>query len=398
MQRVLFVDDECRVLEGLRRMLHSLRNEWDMSFAASGTEALEIMAKGPVDVLLTDLRMAGMDGARLLAEVQSRHPETVRIVLSGQAEQELAMRSAAVAHQSLTKPCSAETLKGTVSRALALRNVVASPLLKQLISQLASLPAMPGLYVELMEAVKSPSTSLQQVGAVIQRDIAMTAKILQLVNSAFFGIGRHIASAGEAVTYLGVETISRLALCVQLFSQFRTSGLPRFSIEELWRHSMATATLSRRIAQSENAPKRLARECMTAGLLHDVGKLIFASRLPERYNEALTLAESRNIAQTEAEREIFGATHPEVGAYLLWLWGIPVDLIEATAFHHNPADGMAKTFTALTAVHVANALQYEVRATTSGLMAQIDQGYLARLGLVDGLPKWRALAQAGEGL
>lgn len=398
MQRVLFVDDECRVLEGLRRMLHSLRKEWDMSFATSGVEALEIMARAPVDVVLTDLRMAGMDGAKLLAEVQNRYPETVRLVLSGQADPELALRSAAVAHQSLTKPCSAETLKGTVSRALALRNVVASPLLKQLISQLASLPAMPGLYVDLIEAVESPWTSLQQVGAIIESDIAMTAKILQLVNSAFFGIGRHIASAGEAVTYLGVETISKLALCVQLFSQFRISGLPRFSIEGLWRHSMATATLSRRIAQSENAPKNLVRECMTAGLLHDVGKLIFASGLPERYNEMLTLAESRNITQTEAEREIFGATHPEVGAYLFWLWGIPVDLIEATAFHHNPADGMARTFTALTTVHVANALQYEGRASAGGPTVQVDQGYLAGLGLTDSLPKWRALAQEAEGV
>ena len=158
MKRVLFVDDEQKVLDGLQRMLYPMRNEWRMAFVTSGREALERLAQSEYDVLVTDLRMPEMSGLDLLAKVVSLYPQVVRMVLSGVADQEIAVRSATLAHQYLVKPCDAATLRATVGRAFSLRVMLDDPVLKQLISSLHSLPSVPSVYLRLMRYY-SPSMS-----------------------------------------------------------------------------------------------------------------------------------------------------------------------------------------------------------------------------------------------
>lgn len=391
--QILLVDDEPRVLRGLHRQL-VMADEWEILAAESGSEALAILADHPCDVLVTDIRMPGMDGEALLREVRERYPQTIRMALSGQTDKEMALRAVGLAHQFLAKPCEPETLKSTLTQAVALRRVLNSPKLKQLVSKLKTLPSPPNLFNLLIQEIQSPQASIKKIGQIIAQDIGMTAKMLQLVNSAFFGLRRHISDPTQAVMLLGLDTIKALTLSVHIFSQFGPSKLGGVSLTQLQKHSLAVATLAKRIAEVEQVPQQFIDHTFTAGLLHDVGQLILATNLPDEYNQVLNLVHTQNLELLEAERQVFTATHPEVGAYLLGIWGLPSPVVEALAFHHDPLRNLNKQFSPLTLVHTADVLTCEARPCQDwGVLPQIDTGYLTELNCLQRLPLWREMSQ-----
>jgi HD-like signal output (HDOD) protein/CheY-like chemotaxis protein len=390
MTRILFVDDETRLLDGIRRFLYPMREVWQISFAGSGPQALEIMSRDPFDVIVTDIRMPGMDGTELLARVRELHPGTVRIVLSGQSDRDLTLKAAVSAHQYLSKPCDADSLKVTIARAVALKATFTDPALQALVSGAGTLPSIPSVYVELMKRLEDPEGCAQDVANAIAKDPAMTAKILQLSNSAFFGLRRRISDPRDAVLYLGLETLKALALTVKVFSQFTVKPLSRFSIEDLGKHTILVGILARKIAIAEGLPKQEVEDSFMAGLLHDIGKLVFITAAPEKYEQAMRLAELTGIHRRDAEQETFGTTHSEIGTYLLWLWGLPDSVVEAVAYHHTPGNCPALRLGPLTAVHAANALANESK---TGTPTPLDMEYLNHLGLDDRVPVWRVLIE-----
>ena len=390
-KRILFVDDEPLILQALQRMLRSMRDEWEMEFAEGGGQALERMAQIHFDVVVSDMRMPGMNGADLLAEVMKRHPHTVRIILSGHADKELILKCIGSTHQYLAKPCDAEALKATVRRASAVETRLKDETLRKLVESMDRLPSIPTLYTEILDALRDPEVSLEAIGEIVGKDPAMTAKILKLVNSAFFGLRRQIASSTQAANFLGLDTIRSLVLSINAFSQFESVDYEKFSIAALWTHSLDTAALAKQIAQAEQADRKLADESFVAGLLHDTGKMVLAANFPDRFKECLALMQKDDVEPAAAEQQIFGADHADIGGYLLALWGLPVPVVEAIALHHRPANGTEKCFTPLTAVHVGNALSGE-RAQIAGSNPALDLEYLAAIGLAERLPVWRALS------
>src|ERR1035441_7170018 len=240
MKNLLFVDDEPRVLLGLQRQLRVMREEWQMDFVESGPKALEFFATSPVDVLVTDMMMPGMDGAQLLTEVMNRYPNTVRLVLSGHADREAVLRLVGPAHQYLSKPCNADELRTAITRALAIRDLLASQQLKQLASRIDSLPSLPASHAELTQELRKPEPSVERVADIISKDIGMTTKILQLVNSSFFGLSQPASNVLEAVMYLGLATIRALVLSTQVFSQFDQETIRVFSIDGISKHCWMT--------------------------------------------------------------------------------------------------------------------------------------------------------------
>ena len=226
MKTLLFVDDEPRVLQGLQRQLHPMRSEWSMHFMDGAARALEFMASHPVDIVVSDMIMPGMDGAQLLTEVAKRHPQTVRIILSGHAEREAVLRLVGPAHQYLSKPCDADELRKAIVRAFALRDLLGNEHLKQLTTRIKNLPTLPSLQKQLTEELRKESPSLENIGQLISRDVGMTAKILQLVNSAFFGLAQPIGSPTEATAYLGLNTIRALVLSMGIFYNTSKTFVP----------------------------------------------------------------------------------------------------------------------------------------------------------------------------
>jgi HD-like signal output (HDOD) protein len=387
-RRILFVDDEQLVLKGLQRMLRSMRHQWEMRFAASGQEGLSILRSESFDAIVTDMRMPGMDGIQLLAEVMKSYPHMVRIILSGQLDQEMILKTVRSAHQHLSKPCEAELLKSTLAQAFGLRDLLEDDQLKKLVSRIESLPSLPSLYLEILEELQSPNTSFRKVGTIIARDVGMTAKILQMVNSAFFGLRRRISSPQEAVGYLGMETVKSLVLTAKIFSQFDTKKSLGFRLDTLWNHSMLTGLYAKTIARTENQKKELIDEAYMAGLLHDLGKLVLAQNLSDLYKEALRVARDNCRCLWEAELEIFGTTHAEIAAYLMGLWGFRYPIVEAIAFHHCPGKGKGP-IGPLAAVHAGNALACGGQTAEAAMMPAVDASYLAKMNMSDRFAVWQ---------
>ena len=392
MKSLLFVDDEPRVLQGLQRQLRVMREEWQMDFVESGPKALRFLATSPVDVLVTDMMMPGMDGAQLLTTVMRRYPHTVRLVLSGHADREAVLRLVGPAHQYLSKPCNAEELRTAIARALAMRELLASEHLKQLAARIDCLPSLPAAYARLTEELRRPEPSVERIANTISRDIGMTTKILQLVNSAFFGMPQPASNLVEAVTYLGSATIRALVLSTQVFSQFDRRTIQTFSIDGIAQHCWMTGVLARRIADDEQRDPKISDQCFLAGLLHDLGYLILATGLPAQYTHALQTAYDSNRPVWEVERAELSASHAEVGAYLLGLWGLPTPVIEAVALHHRPAAAVFQGFSPVIAVHVADVFAHSrVPTLPEQVGIEIDTAHLTALGLDGRLEIWREL-------
>lgn len=376
-------------------MLRPMRAEWEMAFVESGAKALEMMDQAPFDVVISDMRMPGMNGAELLAEILKRYPKTVRLVLSGHADRDLVLKCIGSTHQYLSKPCEPEELKSAITRAGDLEQSLRDENLRKLIARMDRLPSIPSLYVEIVERLRDPQTDLEEIGGIVAQDLAMTAKILKLVNSAFFGLGRQISSPAEAVSYLGVDTIKSLVLSIHAFSQFADSKFKGFSIDALWVHSQQTAGLAKETARLEQGGQKLMDEAFVAGLLHDTGKLVLASNFPAQYDQVLEAGQAGSLALLTAEENTFGANHAEIGGYLLGLWGLPVPVVEAIALHHQPGKCPHLVFSPLTAVHVATALvNFQATRDENSLKAELDLNYLNQLGMADRLQNWRAASEA----
>jgi HD-like signal output (HDOD) protein len=399
-KRILFVDDEPLVLKALQRMLHGMREEWDMEFLASGAQALERMAQTPFDVVVTDMRMPGMNGAELLEEVMRRHPKTIRIMLSGHTDKDLILKCVNSTHQYLSKPCDSRTLKATVQRVCALEDAVENETLKQLVAKMERLPSLPSIYVQIVEELNDPSATLEHIGRIVNQDMAMTAQFLKLVNSAYFGLSHPVASPSEAAMFLGIDTIKSLVLAIHTFSQFEDLRGCGFNLDALMHHSLTIAGHAGQIARLEDVTQTVVNECFVAGMLHDIGKLLMAANYPRDYERVIHLVEKQSLSYCAAEKEVFGANHSSVGGYLLGLWGLPVTVVEAIALHHTPSRTTNPSFGALTTVHVANAFMHETRADDSheDMDNELDLPYLATLGLAHRVSAWReaVLAPATE--
>jgi HD-like signal output (HDOD) protein len=399
--RILFVDDEVNILEGLQRMLRAQRNEWDMVFVNSGTDALARMAEAPFDVIVTDAQMPSMNGAELLERVVAQYPATARIVLTGHTNEQNATRVVKLVHQFLSKPTDAEALKVAVARACVASKSGANSQVRAIAASLGALPSTPELYVQLSKLAASEGANAHDIAQVISKDPAVSAKVLQLVNSSFFGLGRRISSIEQTVALLGVVRIKTLVLSSQITEEFRPARpVPGFSAKTLLRRSTITAEFAQAVVRAEGMDKDRQDQAFAAGLLHDVGLLVLASKKVEVLEESLERARTRNMSLCDAERAVLGGTHADVGACLLELWNLPQRIVEGVALHHNPSASKFTGVSAVTAVHVAGALLREVPVSSTQAegeriyMPELDVAYLNQIDRGPRLEKWRQLVPA----
>jgi HD-like signal output (HDOD) protein/CheY-like chemotaxis protein len=393
MRRILFVDDEPRVLEGLRRSLHG-DTDWEVEFAEGGEEALGLAVRKNFDVVVSDIRMPGMDGAALLRAVRERYPGAIRLALSGYFDVESAVRSSPVAHQFLAKPCERATLRAVVDRALRLGDQVGNETVRRLVAQVGEAPCSPDAHAGLMQTLDRPDATLGELTQIAEQDVGIAAKIMQMVNSPFFGLAYGVATVQAAVGALGIDILRQLTLSAEAFQPIASwAGAGADSLAGLQAHSRLTAAIASQLPVS----KRCAPRTFIAALLHDVGKLVLGTRLPEAFEAVIRRAQAHRRPIYAVEREMIGATHAEAGAYLLGLWSYPDDVVEAVLHHHAPcgADNAASEFGTLAAVHVANALARELGPHDSDGPDPdgLDMAYLEKLGVAGELPAWTGMAR-----
>jgi HD-like signal output (HDOD) protein/CheY-like chemotaxis protein len=385
MRRVLFVDDQQHVLDAHRAAMKKYRDKVESIFALGAEAAMSIVRTEPVDVVVTDMHMPGVNGAMLLEAVKEDRPDIVRLMLCPPAEIDSLFVALPVSHQTLAKPLDADLLFNLIERVYRLRELLTDSLRKK-IGGLQQLPSVPTVYLEMMSAMAKPTVSPARISRIIERDSAMSAKTLQLVNSACFGISRRITSIDQAVAFLGMDLVRDLSLSVHMFSALEPTAMRsgyRFEAEQT--HLFQTARLVKRLL---NSPRH-ARHASTAALLHDIGNLVLAVCSPEIYKTVAQACKTTGRPQFEIEAEMLGVTHAEVGAYLLGLWGLPHPIVEAVAYHHNPAAALERTLDIPTAVAVANAVVEEIMENRPLPF----EHHLESLKLIDHLPEWRQMAR-----
>jgi HD-like signal output (HDOD) protein/CheY-like chemotaxis protein len=392
-KRILFVDDESNILDGIRRMLYADRIRWDMQFAIGGEAALRACEAGRFDVVISDMRMPGMDGATLLGHIRDLYPSTARLILSGYADANLTTRAVAVAYRVLSKPCDGPELQATIERVCTLQDLFCTPAIRRIIGSIGELPSLSRTYAALALAVHEPAASMASVAGIIEQDIAMSAKVLQIVNSGFFGLAQKVTSLQSAVAFLGMDTIQNLALASDAFRVFVPDPrIPKTFCETMQQRARRVALIVRTLPLD----KTVRDVTVMAALLHDVGMLVLASKMPDEFCAALSLMQEHGCGQVEAEEQLLGISHAEIGAYLLGLWGINSLAVEAIAHHHHPTRIPHSGFDISAALYVASLLAREIDAHSNDLqgreISKSDLACLETLGLLQQFPAFRECA------
>jgi HD-like signal output (HDOD) protein len=300
-----------------------------------------------------------------------------------------------VAHQFLAKPCSPQELRGAIERACSLSSLLVDEKLRQAIGAIGELPSPPRTCMLLLQELSNPETSFSRVAGIVEQDVGLAAKVLQLVNSAFFGLTHELATVHKAVNYLGIEVLRQLVTSVEILRTFRPAvAFGTFNLEDLEKHSRLAAGIAAQMPVSGDVAVPVL-----AALLHDVGQLVLATRLQDQFARAWEVACETGRPLHTVEQELNGVTHAEAGGFLLGLWGLPHVVVEAVTRRHQPLGRpeASRVLSPAAAVQVADALAHEyfpgtTRATHPALPTP-DLQYLEELGVADQLPAWREKAE-----
>ena len=380
LRHIVFVDDDPDVLKGLAVSLRRVRRTWRTSFCSSGQQALDLMEQKRCDVIVSDMRMPGMDGATLLGHVRKKHPSVIRFVLSGHADQYSSLGAVSCAHQWMAKPCSREELLRAIERACSIRDLHENPALERAVGSIGALPVLPEPYRSILERISDPGSSVSEIADLVVEDPALCARFLQIVNSAFYGLPTTVVDVGNAISLLGLKAVSQILLSSGSFTVLGPDAeRAGFSFAELQRDSVIVS----RLASSLVADATDAAAATTAGMLHDLGSLLFVRSRGREFVQLVGEASRKGIPQWQLEEKNFGMTHAEVGGVLLGIWGLPLDVVEAVAFHHSPQSLQADTINAAVAVHLARTLLDDSRSSRDARAGghSIDRDLLLRLGL-----------------
>jgi putative nucleotidyltransferase with HDIG domain len=389
--RVLIVDNDQRLLVELETGLREARGDWSVAWVGTGREAHDRLAADGFDVVAARVGMPGLDAAAFLDEVAAGQPRAIRFLISDVRGRGMLEQAGGTSHQHLAKPTQAAAVFARLDRTLRLGEILADPVLRSLVSRLRAVPSPPPIYVAMMNELRRDEASTQKVGELVARDAGMSAKILQLVNSPFFGLRMRVGDPAHAVQLLGLETVRGLVLSTHVFEQLDLRTVTRFRIGRIWRHSLAAASCARIVAREQHVAPEVAGEAITAALLHDIGKLVLAGSLPDDYADVIDEADADGTATWVMERDMLGATHADVGAYLLGLWGLPEGIVEAVAWHHRPGESDVPSASPLTAVHAADAIEHRLHpADAAGGASEPDAEYLTRCDLAAAFPTWTA--------
>lgn len=338
---VLFVDDEPSVLNALRRSLRLLRGTWEVHFAGDGPAAIELLKTVPVDVVVTDMRMPGMDGVQLLGSALQSHPAAVRIVMSGHSGTESIVESVALAHQYLAKPTDVDTLTAILAQVLKARERVPDEAARTTLGKVTALPVPPEILVELQ---RNPESLVVHAG----QDPLVAARVLQVANNAFFGLKRGVTDPVEAAQTLRAEHAQALLGASNGFTQRGGDAAHALRVR-----ARKASEMAQQLAQKLGGDESTVKTAGAAALLGAMGPIL--SVAPDS-----------------------GAVTSEQSAYLLAIWGLPEALVDAVAFATRPSASPSASLL-LTAVNAAQVL--------SGSCAP-DEAYAPWLASGPEMSKW----------
>jgi putative nucleotidyltransferase with HDIG domain len=389
--RVLFVGVDALWFDQIKHDLFCLQPHWQSLHAPDTSVAAPMLEAQPVHAVVVDSRVP--DARELIEHLKKTRDQILLMLRCDMSDRYVVDSLKGLGVPMITSHGDATRVVASLLRSSRLREWTADPAIQRLLPQIRKLPATPELYARVSEELRSPNGSLEVVARLICQDPVMCAKMLQIVNSALFSASREITDMLEAVMILGSERIKSLILLGGVFSQYSDVKGSAVSIQSLLAHSIQVGGFARAIALSETKSSRTAEAAFTAGVLHDIGKLILAGNLREQFDRARALAGERKLSAHDAEMEVFGVSHARFGACLLAAWGLPLPILEAVAWHHEPSKSSDTGFSLVAAVHAANVFAH-LASPQPGSGGQeppvsVDQKYLDNIGLGSCCDRWR---------
>lgn len=346
---LLFIDDN-----NLKDTIAPIFYHHNCFFANNYNEALSILNNINIDVCLINYKIKQTAAAEILSRIKKNYPKTIRIIFSDKNHEEISIRSFNLAHQYLAISKSNESFKEKIETPLVLKNLIQNDdTIKKLNSE-DGIPALPELYYKIEKEIFSPDASIHRVINLISKDIALTSKIFQLANSAYFGVAAKITDIYQAVNLLGLNIIKSIVLYTKVFSHLEKNHELKNIIESIWNHSLVVSNISHKLASHLTGKREIAEEAYIAGILHDIGKVIILNMIKQ--NPHFMKHEPNNVyLDDEAAKKIYGATHSVIGAYALALWGFPKDIVDAVLLHHSTPI-MEEVYSTATIIQISNKL------------------------------------------
>lgn len=388
---VLFVGNSDE-FNKVKQMLATHSDMWSLSACEKASVALTLLSQSRYDAVIADWYLADSSGLAFLNHVSEQSPKTGTVILFNIEEDSL--KCIGAPHLLVGKPYDDATLISALEHAFDSAAWLPDETVRKLVLGMKNLPSPPSLYFRVLKEVQSSLQSLENIGWLIARDPAMSAKLLQLSNSAAMGLRTRVTNTIEAAVYLGSKRIESLLLLAHSFAYFEKIRGFRFNIDSFCQHSSRVSHYSQGICKSQKAGATIADQAFTAGLLHDLGKLALAANYGEQYASVIEMMKTKSCTELEAEMAVFGATHAEMGACMLAAWGLSPTIVEAVARHHKPPIAARVRFSALTAVHVANALDHT--SWNDPEPTRLDKAYLESLGLAERLDIWKNICQPSD--
>lgn len=363
---ILFVDDEKQILRSLKRVF--IGSEYKIYLSENGEEALKLLEKTKIDLIITDIKMPVMDGYNLLKEVREKYSSTIRVVLSGNLDGNILIKiqNNCLAKLYLFKPWENDELIKTIENIFSVEKVLKKKNLLEIINCIDFLPSSEGIYNRFNRLVEKDA-DISKIAKVIENDPSISAKILQVTNSTMFGF--KTGSITQAITYLGIISVKSIVFNASLYKGLENIG-NRYIINDLnvfWNHSIMTNRIVSFLYQ-RLLNKKIPNDCAMAGLLHDIGKVVLLSKYTQEYlDEIKNIIKVDNIFYYYEEMDFLNITHPEIGGYLLEWWGLPYPIVESALFHHNPLDKNIINKELVSLVHISDIYSWNILDETGHL-------------------------------
>ncbi len=381
MTRILVVDDDQDILAASVAALQNIRPEWKVEAVSDPLMVAELLCHFNFDAVISDLEMPGIQGNRLLTEIALQEPLMVRFLVSAKVEMAREVEALGIAHRIFAKPCDYRGLIIELERALALRRRLRGSRLRGLINSIPTLPSPPKTYFAIQRLLAQEDFHFRGLIELLRREMSLTAFLLKAANSSYYGARQQVSSVEQAVNLLGITTVKSIVLGAELFSQIDTRKMKLFQVDQLFDHSLRVAGLAASLSERRHETRHLKELAHTAGLLHDVGKLVCIHAFPQKYKSIMERARGDHQALYHEEIAVFGVSHQEIGAYLLNLWGIPEPIVEAVAYHHQPLLCPARSVSVLTFVAAANLIDHGFQNVEPVEETNEIEEYLEGLGM-----------------
>ena len=340
----------------------ALGKRWQLTTALDSSEALSKLDKETFSMLLVSSTVKSSDRASFEKEARRAMPRTPFIQFERQkSSEEIAFRSPQDNWQLQPKQSNTESIADQLARALLKQQLSNDPGLRLLVPKIKTLPSWRAVYHKVVKEINSPNGSLATVASLVEDDPILTARILKTANSAAFGFRRRISDPQQAVMLLGGERLKSILIFTVVLSVTEYNQCHGFNPEKFWGHSVRSAELARKIMKSNTRDQELIDAAFTAGLVHDIGRLLMAVNIPNDYGEILAEIDGNETLLQREEYRKLETSHTELGTHILESWDLPYPILEAVLWHHNHERVPSDSCTPLSAVFAADAIIKEQR-------------------------------------